>query len=109
MKMKMGMGTGAVRMRSAAPAGAAGATTAVTEDVVIERKFERHVEGGKTGLLAREGDATEFSKAVGTLLDDFPQRQAMSAAAMAKAEGVHDIAVAAKILDMHLRKLTSPQ
>jgi hypothetical protein len=63
MKMGMGMGTGGIRMRSAAPAGVTAGATAVTEDVVIERKLERTVEGGKTGVAFPTSDVL-FTAAV---------------------------------------------
>ena len=65
LKTKMAM-AGAVRMRSGAPAGAvAGVAGAhvVTEDVVIERKIERHAEGGKAAVAFPPSDVL-FTAAV---------------------------------------------
>ena len=58
-----------------------------------------------TGLLVREGDVEQFADAVAALLDDPARRRVMSEAAARKAEREHDIAVAAKTLDVHIRRL----
>lgn len=60
---------------------------------------------GSTGLLAAEGDAAAFADAVAVLLADPVRRQAMGEAAMSRALREHDISVAAKRLDDHLRRL----
>ncbi len=65
------------------------------------------VADGETGLLAPEGDAKAFAKAVGALLGDPARRSAMGHAAMQKSEREHDIAVAAETLDRHLRCLVA--
>jgi hypothetical protein len=62
LKMKMAM-AGGVRMRSGAPAGGAAGAVAVTEDVVIERKIERHAEGGKAAVAFPPSDVV-FTAAV---------------------------------------------
>jgi glycosyltransferase involved in cell wall biosynthesis len=65
------------------------------------------VSEGKTGVLAAEGDANAFAKAVGTLLPNADRRRAFGRAAARRAARVHDISVAADVLDRHLRKLVS--
>jgi glycosyltransferase involved in cell wall biosynthesis len=63
------------------------------------------VADGETGLLAPEGDAGAFANAVAALLADPTRREAMGRAAMLRAQRDHDISVAAKYLDGHLRGL----
>jgi glycosyltransferase involved in cell wall biosynthesis len=65
------------------------------------------VADGKTGLLASEGDANAFAKAVGTLLSNADRRRAFGRAAARRAARTHDISVAADVLDRHIRKLVS--
>jgi glycosyltransferase involved in cell wall biosynthesis len=58
-----------------------------------------------TGLLVREGDTDDLADAVASLLEDPVRRREMSVAAQEKAEREHDVAVAARTLDEHLRRL----
>ena len=53
------------------------------------------VAAGATGLLVPPGDAAAFAEAVRALLDDPARRQAMGAAALAKARREHDLDAAA--------------
>jgi len=65
------------------------------------------VADGKTGVLAAEGDAGAFAKAVSALLADPDRRRALGRAAARRAAGEHDISVAAGLLDRHIRRLTA--
>jgi glycosyltransferase involved in cell wall biosynthesis len=60
---------------------------------------------GECGLLAPEGDAGAFAGAVRVLLADSERRKNMGAAAARRMASEHDIAVAAALLDRHLRPL----
>ena len=64
------------------------------------------VADGKTGMLVPEGDAGAFAEAVKTLLTDPEQRRALGRAASRRAARVHDISVAAHLLDRHIHRLT---
>jgi len=65
------------------------------------------IDDGSTGLLVPEGDAAAFAEAVASLLSDPDRRRAMGQAAMERARREHDIAVAATLLDGHIRRLTT--
>lgn len=63
------------------------------------------VADGITGLLVPEGDATAFSDAVASLLEDPARRSAVGQAACEHAAKENDIAGAAAFLDKQLRRL----
>jgi glycosyltransferase involved in cell wall biosynthesis len=65
------------------------------------------VADGKTGLLATEGDAPAFAKAVGRLLADPEHRRSLGRAAARRAAREHDVSVVANILDQRIRHLFS--
>ena len=65
------------------------------------------VKSSITGLLSRPGDGTGFARALRSLIEAPKRRQAMAQAALEKTPQLHDIAVAAQILDRALRQAVS--
>lgn len=66
------------------------------------------VADGETGLLPPVGDAAAFAGAVRSLLGYPGRLTAMGAAAASRAQRLHDINVAADLLDAQIRAATSP-
>jgi glycosyltransferase involved in cell wall biosynthesis len=62
------------------------------------------VKSSITGLLTTPGDRTAFARALRSLIEAPKRRTAMAQAALEKTPQLHDIGVAAQILDRALRQ-----
>jgi len=62
------------------------------------------VESGITGLLTAPGDGSAFARALRNLIGAPDRRAAMARAAVERTRQLHDIAVAAQILDRALHQ-----
>ena len=65
------------------------------------------VADGEAGVLPPAGEAAAFAGAVRSLLGDPGRLTGMGAAAESRAERLHDIMVAADLLDAHIRAATA--